>query len=98
MSRDASEDDEMMLRDAHDWTSLPLDDPATQATFANWARESPATLSAFLKEAMLNVELTNLDSARQFDLDAIIAAARNQIRQTASEPEVSASQTQDSNT
>lgn len=84
MSRDSYEDDEMMLRDAHDWTLLPLDDPATRAAFEEWVRESPASLSAFLKEAMLNVELKDLDAAKSFDLDAITAAAKNQLQQAAS--------------
>jgi len=87
MSRDSSEDDEMMLRDAHDWTLLPLDDPATRAAFMEWVRESPATLSAFLRETLLNVELSGLDDGREFDLDSIIATAVQQIRQAESAAE-----------
>jgi hypothetical protein len=87
MSRDSSEDDEMMLRDAHDWTSLPLDDPATRAAFVKWVRESPATLSAFLRETMLSVELSGLDDGREFDLDAILSAAVQQAPHAASATE-----------
>jgi len=76
-------DDMMRLRDAQDWGTCSLDEPATRAAFIGWVRESPENLAALLINTALNLELSSLDSARQFDLDALIAAASPRLVQAA---------------
>jgi hypothetical protein len=75
--------DMMMHCESQDSTLPSTDDTATRAAFAQCIRESPAALSAFLMETMLSVELHDLDSDRQFDLEALIAMS---IRTTISRP------------
>jgi ferric-dicitrate binding protein FerR (iron transport regulator) len=67
------------LRDAQDWDGvLSSGGPAERAAFASWVRESQSNLAVYLKETALSVELSSLDSQRQFDLDALISAVTQQ--------------------
>lgn len=73
MNRYSTENDVTMLRDAQDWEeSIASGGLAERAAFAIWARTSPATLRSYLTHTMLTAELTRLDSAHEFDLDAVI--------------------------
>jgi hypothetical protein len=79
MNRDSPENLMTTLRDAQDWDQLlALGSPAERAAFASWIRESPSNLAGYLMNTMLSVELSFLDSVRQFDLDALIDAATQQ--------------------
>jgi hypothetical protein len=79
MNRDSREDVVTPLRDAQERDRLrALSGSAERAAFANEIRESPSNLARYLMDTMLTVELSSLDSERQFDLDALISAATQQ--------------------
>jgi ferric-dicitrate binding protein FerR (iron transport regulator) len=79
MNRDSPENVTTTLRDAQDWDQLvSLGGSAERAAFASWLRESPSNLAAYLMDTMLSVELSSLDSERQFDLDALVDTVNQQ--------------------
>jgi hypothetical protein len=69
-----STEDIMDLRDAEDWGKLLEAGGAREcSTFAQWARNSKAHISAFLRNTAIDVELIGLDANREFDLDRLLA-------------------------
>jgi hypothetical protein len=79
MNRDSAESILTTLRDAQDWHQLHvLGYSVERAAFSSWILESPSNLAGDLMDTMLNVELSSLDSERQFDLDALIGAVTQQ--------------------
>jgi len=72
-----------LVREAQSWDrAIKSGGAAERAAFAAWIKRSPQHLQAYvwhvkecLLETMLNVELTGLDSAREFDLEALITKA-----------------------
>jgi len=81
MDRKAPDNVVAIFPDAQEWCRLPsLGSSAGLAAFASWVRESPANLATYLMNTMLSVEMTSLDSERQFDLDALIASVTQQAQ------------------
>jgi len=79
MDRKAPGNVVVSFREAQEWCRLPSSgSPASRAALASWISESPANLAAFLMNMMLSVELSSLDSERQFDLEALIASVTRQ--------------------
>jgi hypothetical protein len=59
---------------------ISLSSLADRAAFAAWVRAAPLNIRAFLTDAMLNVELNELDAARELDLHALIAIVTRRAR------------------
>ena len=79
MNRDSPENVTTTLGDAQDRDRLvSLGSSAERAALASWVRESPSSLAWYLMDTMLSVELSSLDSERQFDLDALVDTVNQQ--------------------
>jgi hypothetical protein len=79
MNRDSPEDVVTPLRDAQNWDQLLASGgSAERAAFVSWVLKSQSNVAGCLMNEVLAVELSSLDSERQFDLNAIISAATQQ--------------------
>jgi len=72
-----SEDDKLeLLQEAEEWErKIAHADSGSREAFAKWIRASPAHLHAYLVHLMFETELTNVDAAREFDLERLLADA-----------------------
>jgi hypothetical protein len=79
MNQDSPEDVVTSLLDAQEWDQLLASGgSAERAAFVKWLLKSPSNVAGCLMNEVLTVELSSLDSERQFDLNAIISAATQQ--------------------
>jgi hypothetical protein len=69
----------MRGRSADDCRTGGSEGPSDRESFAAWIGQSPRNIGAFLRGTALDLELQGLDAGRTFDLEAVIARAREEL-------------------